>query len=318
MDPHRILITGANGFVGRRLCSLLMEQGHHVTGMTHSSSGIAASELLQCDIRDAVSIQEAVRYAAPTHVIHLAALCHVPTSFADPQSTWQTNLMGSVNLLDALQRHSPSAFTLFVSSSEVYGSAFKKDCPVDERDLCEPMNPYAASKLAAEIAFKECFARGMRGVIARPFNHIGPGQSPDYATASFAQQIARIEAGLQPPRLKVGNLKASRDFLDVRDVCDAYLALIGLAEREDRYPRCFNVASGNPHPIESVLETLLSLSKAHIEVEPDPQRMRPSDIPFAAGDCAALMSETGWCPRHNLKETLSSVLDYWRTNTDVQ
>ncbi|QPI09197.1 GDP-mannose 4,6-dehydratase [Stutzerimonas stutzeri] len=313
----RILITGANGFVGRRLCSLLLDQGHHVIGMTHSSSTVTVSEALQCDIRDAVSVKEAVRHAAPSHIIHLAAQCHVPTSFTDPHGTWQTNLMGSVNLLDALQRHAPAAFTLFVSSSEVYGSAFKKSRPVDEHDRCEPINPYAASKLAAEIAFKDYFGRGMRGVIARPFNHIGPGQSADYATASFAQQIARIEAGLQPPRLKVGNLKATRDFLDVRDVCDAYLALIGLAEREDKYPRCFNVASGNPRPIESVLETLLSLSNVHIEVEPDPQRMRPSDIPYAAGDCAALMAETGWRPRQNLKDTLSSVLNYWRMSTDV-
>lgn len=309
---HRILITGANGFVGRRLCTLLKDQGQHVIALTHSASSTSADEHLRCDIRDATALQEAVRQAAPSHVIHLAALCHVPTSFVDPQSTWNTNVIGSVNLLEALKRYTPDAFTLFVSSSEVYGAGFRQGQPVSEDATCQPMNPYAASKLAAEVAFQEYFRRGQRGVIARPFNHIGPGQSPDYATASFAQQIARIEAGLQPPHLKVGNLEASRDFLDVQDVCDAYLTLLGLAEREAKYPRCFNVASGKPLPIADVLHSLLDLSQSSIDVVQDPQRMRPSDIPYAAGDCSALITETGWSARRDLRKTLSTLLDYWR------
>lgn len=309
---HRILITGANGFVGRTLCSLLKERGQHVIAVTHSESNLPSTEHVQCDVRNAEAVQEAIRRTTPTHVIHLAALCHVPTSFASPQETWQTNVIGSVNLLEALHRHAPGAFTLFVSSSEVYGAGFGHGHPVREDSPCLPMNPYAASKLAAEIAFQEYFQRGQSGVIARPFNHIGPGQSADYATASFAQQIALIEAGLQPPRLKVGNLEASRDFLDVRDVCDAYLALLGLAERDGDHSRCFNVASGKPLPISNVLEILLSLSHAQIEVESDPQRMRPSDIPYAAGDCSALIAETGWKPQRSLTETLGALLNYWR------
>lgn len=312
MDTHRILIIGANGFVGKQLVSMLSQRDKHVIALSYSAPSTVIAEHLQCDIRNADALQQAIHQAAPTQVIHLAARCHVPSSFADPQGTWETNVMGSINILTALQRHAPDAFTVFVSSAEVYGGAFKRGALVSEQTPCLPLNPYAASKLAAEIAFQEHFRRGFTGVIARPFNHIGPGQSPDFVTASFAQQIARIEAGLQPPKLKVGNLDASRDFLDVLDVCEAYASLLGLTGEERQYSRCFNVASGKPRSISSILNTLLSLSKASIELEPDPQRMRPSDLPTAAGDSSALISETGWRPQRDLETTLEELLEYWR------
>lgn len=310
-----VLLTGANGFVGKVMRTCLREAGHQVT-CTVSSSPLPQDDVAQVrmDIRDAASVEQVVQQVRPTHVLHLAAISHVPTSFRDPLLTWQTNVLGSLNLLEAIQRHAPEAFVLFASSSEVYGEAFKTGVALDESSPCRPMNPYAASKLAAELAFVQYFRRGLRGVIARPFNHIGPGQSPDFVTASFAKQIAEIEHGLQPPVLQVGNLEACRDFLDVRDVCDAYARLLDLAD-QPADQRIFNVASGRARRIQEILDELLAQSSLPITVEQDPQRLRPSDIPFAVGDCRHLQAATGWRPAHALSETLGELLAYWRAKT---
>lgn len=235
-----------------------------------------------------------------------------PVSFQEPFLTWQTNVIGSVNLLQALRRKAPDAFVLFVSSSEVYGASFKQGIALKENSLCQPLNPYAASKLAAEAAFNEYFRQGQPGVIVRPFNHIGAQQSADFVTASFARQIALIEAGQQPPTLKVGNLEASRDFLDVNDVCAAYVQLLQLPERGIEYPRCFNICSGQPRKIRDILDEMLAMSSATITVTQDPERMRPSDIPSATGDSQAMRDTTGWQPAIDLHSTLEQLLAYWR------
>ncbi|MEN1832181.1 GDP-mannose 4,6-dehydratase [Pseudomonas lijiangensis] len=311
---QRILITGANGFVGKFLCESLQSAGHHVIALIGNTSPAPshADQYLQCDIRDAEALEQAIAEAAPTHVVHLAAITHVPTSFKEPLLTWQTNVMGSVNLLQALQNKAPKAFVLFVSSSEVYGGSFKQAIPLTESSPCQPLNPYAASKLAAEAAVNEYFRQGQPGIIVRPFNHIGAQQSPDFATASFARQIALVEAGEQAPLLKVGNLQAERDFLDVRDVCNAYIALLQLADRDGDYPRCFNICSGQPRKMQTMLDLLLAMSSRDIEVGEDPERMRPSDIPSAVGDNSAIRNAIGWQPGIDLQETLAALLDYWR------
>lgn len=235
----------------------------------------------------------------------------MPTSFRDPLLTWNTNVLGSLNLLEAIKQQAPDAFAVFASSSEVYGEAFKAGVALDESSPCLPMNPYAASKLAAELAFEQYFKQGIRGVIARPFNHIGLGQSPDFVTASFARQIALIESGKQAPVMQVGNLEACRDFLDVRDVCAAYLQLLELREVQD-HPRLFNIASGKARKIRSILDEMISQSSASITVELDPQRLRPSDIPFAVGNCDRIRDVLNWQPKIPLKETLASLLADWR------
>ena len=310
----RLLLTGANGFVGKILTQRLRDAGYHVIALSSSEPqpGHGADETLVCDIRDAQALAQAVAQARPSHVVHLAAVSHVPTSFKDPLGTWQTNVMGSMNLLEAIRAHAPEAFVLFSSSSEVYGAAFKSGQAVDEHTLCQPLNPYAASKVAAESAFAEYFRQGIKGVIARPFNHIGAQQSPDFVTASFARQIALIEAGQQESVLKVGNLEAARDFLDVQDVCSAYIELLKLADSDKDYPRRINIASGRSLKISQVLEQLLALSKADIQVAQDPERLRPSDIPMAFGNSTALTQSTGWQPQIPLQQTLQGLLDYWR------
>jgi len=311
---QRILITGANGFVGQILCNLLQESGHHVTALVGATSALhpQADQSIQCDIRDPEALEKAVAQSSPTHVVHLAAVTHVPTSFKEPVLTWQTNVIGSVNLLQALRNQAPDAFVLFVSSSEVYGDSFKQGIALDESSQCRPLNPYAASKLAAEAAFNEYFRQGQPGVIVRPFNHIGAQQSPDFVTASFARQIALIESGQQDPVLKVGNLLAERDFLDVQDVCNAYVSLLKLAHQKQSYPRCLNICSGQPRKIRTMLDELLSLSSHDIEIVEDPDRMRPSDIPSAFGDNSAIRQASGWKPETDLRVTLATLLNYWR------
>lgn len=311
---QRILITGANGFVGQILCKILHQAGQQVIALTGATSTAPqhAQQTVACDIRDAAALEQAIAEVKPTHVVHLAAITNVPQSFKDPVLTWQTNVIGSVNLLQALRNQAPDAFVLFVSSSEVYGASFKQGIALSENSLCQPLNPYAASKLAAEAAFNEYFRQGQPGVIVRPFNHIGAQQSADFVTASFARQIALIEAGQQEPVLKVGNLDASRDFLDVSDVCAAYLQLLQLPERGGDYPRCFNICSGQPRQIRSILDEMLAISSAQIQVTQDPERMRPSDIPTATGSTQAMRDTTGWQPTTDLRETLQQLLTYWR------
>jgi len=178
--------------------------------------------------------------------------------------------------MEALRLHAPEAFTLYVSSSEVYGASFKQGQAVDEQTACHPMNPYAASKLAGEM------------------------------------QIPMAEAGLQPPIIQVGNLEARRDFLDVRDVCNAYLQLLKPLRENTGPARCFNIASGQTHRIRDVLEALLAMSPQAISIEQDPKRLRPSDIPIATGNSTAIKQATGWQPTTPLHETLERLLQYWR------
>lgn len=312
---QRTLITGANGFVGQQLCKTLQQSGHHVIAVT-SRAGQSipfAQESFNCDIRQAQDIGQIVRTTSPSNIVHLAAITHIPKSFEVPELTWQTNVLGSINVLEAVRKFAPDCFILFVSSADVYGAAFKQNVPLDETIPCLPQNPYAASKLAAETAFYEYFRRGIRGVVARPFNHIGAHQSPDFVTASFARQIALIEAGKQEPILTVGDLQASRDFLDVKDVCKAYENLLTMATQPHDSCKCFNISSGRSHRISEVLSTLLGLSRSQITVQQDPARMRPSDIPFAVGDSRRLQLFSGWAPTINLNETLGNLLDFWRT-----
>lgn len=317
----KILLTGANGFVGQTLSKLIDRQRYSVTHAINpntSYSGVGQTDhVVQLDIRNEADVVAAIKNIQPDLVIHLAAISHVPTSFSQPVLTWQTNVLGTVSILDALHKYAPQAFLLFVSSAEVYGDAFKSSQPLTEDSPCLPMNPYAASKLAAELACQQYFKQGLQGVIARPFNHIGPGQSEAFVTASFAKQIAAIELGQQTPVLQVGNLAAYRDFLDVRDVCSAYLALIEVRNTPIE-KRIFNIASGTACSIQNVLDTLLSLSTTAIKIALDPQRLRASDVPFAVGNSQYLQASTGWQPNHKLATALESLLDDWRQRLAAQ
>ena len=309
----KLLLTGANGFVGNVLLEHLLNAGYQVTCTTTSPAKSQSGdyESINLDIRDGKAVEAAVRKVKPTHLIHLAAISNVATSFSAPYLTWETNVLGTINILEAIKTQAPDCFSLFVSSSEVYGSAFKSNIPLNEESKCLPLNPYAASKLATEAAIGQYFATSLRGIIARPFNHIGPGQSPEFVTASFAKQIAMIENSKQEPVIHVGNLDANRDFLDVHDVCRAYIKWLE-SEQNDLPHNTYNICSGRAYKIRELLEMMLSQSDASIDIRLDPARLRPSDIPFAVGCNNRITTDIGWHPEKSIEDALGSLLNYWR------
>jgi GDP-4-dehydro-6-deoxy-D-mannose reductase len=298
----RVLVTGADGFVGRRLIAAMAERRPDWTicpaGGPHTPGGV--------DVVDAEATAGLVERVRPDIVVHLAAVAAVTDSVRDPRRTWRVNLDGVLNLVLALQAKAPQAHLLFVSSAEVYGESLKVAAPVDEGALLQPVNPYAASKAAADLLVRQAAITGLSASVARPFNHTGPGQSEAFVAPSFAAQVARIEAGRQAPVILVGALDDERDFLDVRDVVDAYLLML---ERRTELSRgaVLNIASGAPVRIGDILEHLLSLSRVKIEVRVDPERLRPSGVKWVAGDAGRLRA-LGWAPRIPLADTLAAVL----------
>jgi GDP-4-dehydro-6-deoxy-D-mannose reductase len=299
----KVLVTGADGFVGRRL-TVALGQAHPDWRIQAIPGPDAPGGV---NVADAPAMTDLVRQARPDIVVHLAAVAAVTDSVRDPRLTWEVNLGGALNLVLALQDHAPDAHLLFVSSAEVYGESLNGADKVDEQALLQPVNPYAASKAAADILVRQAAAGGLSATVARPFNHTGVGQSEAFVAPNFAAQVARIELGRQPPVIWVGSLDEERDFLDVGDVVDAYLLMIQRRQALGR-GAVLNVASGSAVRIGDILDHLLSLSRTKIEVKVDPGRLRPSSIRRVVGDASRLRA-LGWAPRIALKDTLSAVLE---------
>lgn len=315
MADEPILITGIAGFVGRHLTRALRESSDTpIFGTVISDSEVApdnpidGAELIQCRLEDRVGVEAAVRQVEPAVVYHLAAQSSVPASLSDPIGTFDANVMGTLHLLEALRGTSGLRAVVQISSAEVYGILPESALPVAEDAPLDPSNPYACSKACADLIGAQYYKTyGVPVIRIRPFNHIGPGQSDGFVTSSFARQIAEIEAGKKPPRLMVGNLEARRDFTDVRDIVRAYVAAAGCTPGE-----AYNICSGRAVSIREVLDRLLALTSASVEVAPDPERMRPSDMPVTLGDCSKFRAATGWSPTTPLDRTLQDLLDHWR------
>ena len=255
------------------------------------------------DVTDPVALLAEVEAAAPTAVVHLAAISSVTDSIADPGTTWAVNTIGTVNLVEVVRRAAPAARLLVISSGEVYGDT--GDEPADESRPLAPRSPYAASKAAAELAAEQAArAHELDVVIARPFAHTGPGHDRRFALPSWAAQIAELErAG--GGELRVGDLTVQRDLLDVRDVVAAYLALLDPAVPAGTY----NVARGVAVPLGDLLALLIGAATVEITVEGDPARMRSVDTPLLCGDAGRLRAATGWQPVHPLAGTLGDLLE---------
>ncbi len=298
--PSRIMLTGASGFVGG-----------HLTPRLAAAFPRARVFAQLVDVTDAEAITSFVRSASPDAAIHLAAISDVASARADPMQTWRVNLHGTLTLANALLREAPDALLVHVSSADCYGRSFTAGVPLDEHAVLAPMNTYAASKAAADLALGALVSDGLRCIRLRPFNHTGPGQSPALVVAAFARQVARIEAGLQPPRLKVGALDPQRDFLDVRDVCDAYVACL---RRVQTLPSgtILNIASGVPRRIGDTLEALLAIAGVTADVETENALLRPSEVPLAQGDPSVARAALGWRTTIPWEQTLRDVLDDWR------
>jgi GDP-4-dehydro-6-deoxy-D-mannose reductase len=289
----RALVTGATGFAGKYLTEALREAGYE----TVACGGPRDQDALPIDLLDLLSLRAALELSRPHVVFHLAAATFVPDSLITPMATYATNVRGTANLAQAVREYMQSTGAkvrlLFTSSAEVYGVQPPQAYPLRETVAPSPANPYAASKAAAEmLLLGEARSFGLDVVIARAFNHIGPGQSDRFVVASFASQLAKI-AGGAAPQLYVGNLDAKRDFLDVRDVVRAYVALASDGTSGEIY----NVCSGTARAIRDVLRELIIVAHVPVEVRDDPSRQRPSDVPLSLGDPGKLHAATGWTPQ---------------------
>jgi GDP-4-dehydro-6-deoxy-D-mannose reductase len=312
-SPHRILVTGADGFVGRYLLRTLRAAfpSAFLIACAREPVMVEADQTLPLDLLSADSIADCLAEARADAIVHLAAATVVPESFADPGLTWRINVDGTLALAQTVMRTAPETLLLYISSAETYGLTFQRGVPLDEDAPFAPANPYAASKAAADLALGEMALRGLRTIRMRTANHTGPGQSDALVVPAFAHQLARIEAGQQEPVLRVGALDRWRDFLDVHDVCAAYAA--ALSHGADLAPgTAFNIASGTPRRIGDLLDALIARIGLTVEIQTDAARLRPTDVVTAIGNPARAKAMLGWEPKTPWDETLDSVLDDWR------
>jgi GDP-4-dehydro-6-deoxy-D-mannose reductase len=318
----RILITGMSGFAGSYLADLLLKETHwNLFGVSRNATGDRSSSRMQwwqLDLTDADGVKRLIQYERPDVIVHLAAQSSVPTSWKDPWATYQDNILGQLNLFRGVLEAQLTPRMLIVSSNEVYGRPYSSEqLPFREDHSLKPNNPYAVSKAAQDLmALQYHISHGLDVIVARPFNHVGPTQSARFVMADFANQIAQIEAGKREPVMRLGNMAAQRDFTDVRDTVRAYLALIKGGDGGQVY----NVCSGVPRSIQSVLDLMLSMSSARIQQETDPGKFRPVDTPISFGNCDKLKQATGWQQHIQFEQTVLDLLNYWRevVKTDKQ
>jgi GDP-4-dehydro-6-deoxy-D-mannose reductase len=317
----RALITGINGFVGGHLAEHLLSSGlWEVAGIARQPA-LALETLtgrvtyVAADLSDREQTLRALASIRPDVIFHLAGQSNVPHAFADPHTTVQTNIGAQLNLFLGVLQLRIDPLIIVASSNEIYGLVRPEDLPVNEQTPLRPVNPYAVSKAAQDLfAYQYHISHRLRTIRLRPFNHIGPRQTEAFVVPAFAAQIARIEAGLQPPVLRVGNLAAERDFSDVRDIVRAY----ELAALHGEVGAAYNVGSGQAVGVQRILDILLTFSTHDIQIEPDPSRMRPSDVPRVVCDASRFHADTGWTPRIPLEQTLFDTLEYWRFRVQEQ
>jgi GDP-4-dehydro-6-deoxy-D-mannose reductase len=258
------------------------------------------------DLLDRDAVRRVLDAARPSAIYHCAGQADVQDAWKDPARSLRINVLGTHHLLESCREAGVTCRVLVTGSAQVYGphtEAITEDHPL------APANPYGVTKLAQEMT---AAASGLPVLLARPFNHAGPRQSPSYASSAFAQQIAGIEAGRAEPVIRVGNLESRRDLTDVRDTVRAYQAMVTSGEPG----RPYNVCSGRAYSMREILDILLSLARVKVEIVVDPARVRPNDNPTILGSHARLTADTGWRPEIPIERTLSDLLDYWRTRED--
>jgi GDP-4-dehydro-6-deoxy-D-mannose reductase len=313
----RILITGVSGFAGSHLAEYFLAEGRHEVfgaikwrsdrkNIIHIQDKI---RLVECDIKDSFAMKTIVSDVKPEQIFHLAAQSYVPFSWRAPQETLATNIIGEVNLFEAVRESNINPPIHIAGSSEEYGMVFKEELPITETNPLRPLSPYGVSKVAQDFLGYQYFkSYGLKIVRTRAFNHTGPRRGDVFAASNFAKQIVEIEKGLRKPVIYVGNLEAVRDFLDVRDVAQAYALVLEKGKPGEVY----NVASGKGIKIKDMLDRLIALSKADVKIEKDPARMRPSDVELLIGSSEKFREVTGWIPKIPFDQTLKDLLDYWR------
>jgi GDP-4-dehydro-6-deoxy-D-mannose reductase len=315
---RRVLVTGVTGFAGSHLVDYLLTRNDcEIYGIQRWRSRTENIEhlqgkmtLLECDLRDASSTRDVLEKVRPDYIFHLAAQSFVPTSWNAPTESLVTNVIGQVNIFEAVRRLELKCRIQLACSSEEYGMVYENELPIRETNPLRPLSPYAVSKVAQDmLGYQYWMSWKVDSVRTRGFNHEGPRRGPVFVASDFAKQIADIEKGLRPPVLSVGNLESRRDFTDVRDMVRAYWLALEKCEPGEVY----NICSGKAWSIQQVLDHLLSLTKQKIQVKQDPARLRPSDVPVLLGDYSKFNAATGWTPTIPFEQTLADMLDYWRT-----
>jgi len=317
----KILITGATGFVGARLCKMYLENtDHQIFGMRRWRSPMNLIKYygienqinwVECDLTDAHAVQKVIKTIKPDIIHHLAAQSFVQTSWLYPVHTMNVNIIGSLNLFEAVKEYAPNCVVQIASTSEVYGIPKPEELPITEKMLPRPCSPYGVSKYAMDtLASQYVASYNLKIVITRAFNHSGIGRGEVFVDSNFAKQIAEIEKGIRTPIIKHGNLDAYRDFTDIDDICRAYMVAV---EKCD-YGTPYNICSGNKIQIKEVLKNLINIAQVHIDTEQDPTRMRPSDLWLLQGDATKFKNKTGWKPIKSYSQTLEEMLNYWRQN----
>ncbi len=317
----KILITGATGFAGIHLANLLAEESHDFDlygTYRHSSRNTRLEisrkvELFECDVNYFQSVERVVESVLPDLIFHFAAYVSVAKSFEHPAVTFQTNATGTINLLEAVRKVCKGAKILIPGSAEAYGRVEQANMPVKEMQALKPQNPYGLSKAVQEMLGLYYFSTfGLNVYLTRTFHYTGPGQPLGFVCSDFARQIANIEKTKQSGAIKVGNLKAKRDFLDIRDVVRAYWEII----QKGSPGTVYNVCSGSSISIEKILHLLLQMSSCEIPVEVDKEKLRPVDVPDFVGDNSKLKRDTSWAPGIDVQESLREVLNFWRIKSD--
>jgi GDP-4-dehydro-6-deoxy-D-mannose reductase len=314
---ERVLITGITGFVGSHLSEFLLDKGFEVHGIERWRSRTENIDhikdkinLIRADMRDAHSIKEVISKVEPHYIFHLAAQSYVPMSWTAPADTLETNIIGTVNLFEAVRKTNIDPKIHVAGSSEEYGMVYPNEVPIKETNPLRPLSPYGVSKVAQDkLSYQYNKSYGLKTVVTRAFNHTGPRRGEVFVTSNFCKQVVEIEKGLKEPIIKVGNLDSKRDFSDVRDVVNAYYLALQKCDFGDVY----NVCSGKAISMKELLDIILNLSNVKdIKIVEDSARMRPSDVQILQGDYTKFKEKTGWHPKIPFDKTMKDLLDYWR------
>jgi GDP-4-dehydro-6-deoxy-D-mannose reductase len=315
-NKKRALITGISGFVGSHLAELLLSKGFEVYGlcrprskMDHIESIIRKLHLEDADLLDSHSLYATIARIKPDYIFHLAAQSFVPTSWVSPSVTLEVNIVGSANVFEAVKQVGIDPVIQIACSSEEYGLVYPNEIPIKETNPLRPQSPYAVSKVAMDyLGYQYSCSYNMRIIRTRGFNHTGPRRGETFVTSNFAKQIAMIEKGKQDPVIKVGNLEASRDWTDVRDMVRGYLLAVEKCDPGEVY----NICTGKSVVVNDMLNMLLNMAKTRVKIEKDPARIRPSDVPILTGDNTKFVKKTGWKPEIPFPKTMKDLLNYWR------
>lgn len=315
----RALVTGITGFVGRYLADHLIEQGFEVWGTTRKPSAELVQDgqvnIITLDLNNQLSITDVINEIGPDQVFHLAGQSNVKRSWDHKIDTFEANVNQTIHLLEAIRNseHCRNIRILTVGSAEEYGRVLPEEMPIKEENALRPMSPYGVTKATISMLAQQYHrAYGLNIVHVRPFNHIGPCQGTGFVTADFAKQLAQIEAGLSSNEFRVGNLDALRDFLDVRDIVRAYSLIISGGQAGEVY----NVCSGHPVSIQSILNFYMSEAVVPIHIIKDESLLRPIDMPLYVGSNEKLKNRIQWGVTIDIEESLTAIMNYWRTRID--